>query len=179
MSDIPPLLQTQIICSISAAIRYQIPASILLAIAEKEGGKPGQWVRNHNGTYDVGSLQFNTAYLRTLAKYGITADDVAVAGCYPFYLAAWRIQGHIQHDQGDIWTRAANYHSRTYKYNRVYRADLIYKAAKWEKWLETRRNTIDLTQEAASMKPVNTSGKIHPNRGDVSSGYVPRTITAR
>jgi hypothetical protein len=33
-------------------IKYQIPANILLAIAEKEGGKPGQWVRNRNGTHD-------------------------------------------------------------------------------------------------------------------------------
>ncbi|WP_292992045.1 hypothetical protein [Nitrosomonas sp.] len=60
-------------CSITAAIKYEIPANILLAIAEKEGGKSGQWVRNSNGTHDVGSLQFNTAYLQDLSRYGITA----------------------------------------------------------------------------------------------------------
>ena len=39
----------RIVCSISAAAKYGIPANILLAIAEKENGKPGQWMRNANG----------------------------------------------------------------------------------------------------------------------------------
>ncbi|GJL76738.1 hypothetical protein [Nitrosomonas sp.] len=73
MVDLPPDMQEQVVCSITAAIKYEIPANILLAIAEKEGGKPGQWVRNSNGTHDVGSLQFNTAYLQDLSRYGITA----------------------------------------------------------------------------------------------------------
>ena len=70
MMDLPPDMQERIVCSISAAIKYEIPANILLAIAEKEGGKPGQWVKNSNGTHDVGSMQFNTAYLQDLSKYG-------------------------------------------------------------------------------------------------------------
>jgi hypothetical protein len=45
---------------------------------------------------------------------------------------------HIKNDKGDIWTRAANYHSRTPKHNARYRADLIAKAAKWADWLENR-----------------------------------------
>lgn len=125
-------MQERIVCSVTAAIKYEIPANILLAIAEKEGGKPGQWVSNRNGTHDVGTMQFNTAYL----PHGITADDVAQPGCYPFDLAAWRVRQHLKHDQGDIWTKAANYHSRTPKYNARYRDDLIAKAAKWAVWLE-------------------------------------------
>ena len=132
-------------CSISAAVKYEIPANILLAIAEKEGGKPGQWVSNSNGTHDVGPMQFNTAYLHELARYGITADDVAVAGCYPFDLAAWRLRMHIRNDKGDLWTKSANYHSRTPKHNEAYRADLMRKANKWADWLEARFTTIDVT----------------------------------
>jgi hypothetical protein len=60
MMDLPPDMQERVVCSITAAIKYEIPANILLAIAEKEGGKPGQWVSNSNGTHDVGSMQFNT-----------------------------------------------------------------------------------------------------------------------
>ncbi len=60
MMDLPPDIQERVVCSITAAIKYEIPANILLAIAEKEGGKPGQWVSNSNGTHDVGSMQFNT-----------------------------------------------------------------------------------------------------------------------
>ena len=42
----------------------------------KEGGKLGQWLNINNGTYDVGSMQFNTMYLKDLSKYGITANHV-------------------------------------------------------------------------------------------------------
>ncbi|KAH1485975.1 hypothetical protein KXX52_009122, partial [Aspergillus fumigatus] len=79
---------SEVVCSIGAAAKYGVPAHIILAVAQKEGGKPGQWVRNTNATYDVGAMQFNTAYIRTLARYGIGTADVAQAGCYPYDLAA-------------------------------------------------------------------------------------------
>ena len=41
MMDLPPDMQERVVCSITAAIKYEIPANILLAIVEKEGGKPG------------------------------------------------------------------------------------------------------------------------------------------
>lgn len=191
--EIPPQIQERIVCSISAAVKYQVPANIVLAVAEKEAGKPGQWVRNSNGTHDVGSMQFNTAYLGELARYGITANDVAASGCYSFDLAAWRLRKHIRNDKGDLWTRAANYHSRTYRYNVVYRADLMVKAVKWADWLEARFVTFDITkpgapaltptvQQAAPEKKV---AAIIPAVAQVhqplkvswnTSGYVPRKI---
>jgi len=73
-------------------------------------------------------MQFNTTYLKELSKYGIIAGTVARPGCYALELAAWRIRLHIKNDRGDIWTKAANYHSRTPKYNSQYRSDLITKA---------------------------------------------------
>ncbi|WP_051085269.1 transglycosylase SLT domain-containing protein [Hahella ganghwensis] len=132
----PPQVQERVVCSIAAAVKYEVPANIVLAVAEKESGKPGQRVRNTNGTEDIGSMQINTVYLEDLAQYGITADDVAAPGCYSFDLAAWRLRGHILKDSGDLWTRVANYHSRTPKYNAIYRADLMQKAANWADWLD-------------------------------------------
>lgn len=85
-----------------------------------------------NGTHDVGTLQFNTAYLSGLARYGIVPADVAAAGYYPYDLAAWRLRQHITKDQGDPWTRSANYHSRTPRFNAIYRADLLKRARKRE-----------------------------------------------
>ncbi|HHN9152362.1 TPA: conjugal transfer protein [Escherichia coli] len=148
--DMPPAQVERVVCSITAAIKYQVPANIMLAIAEKEGGNTGleNKNRNSNGTYDVGRMQFNTVYLKDLEKYGITAEDVAQPGCYSYDLAAWRIRGHIKNDKGDIWTKAANYHSKTPKFNEVYRADLIRKAAKWQTWIEARFNTFDATKPA-------------------------------
>lgn len=128
-------------CSIAAAVKYRVPANLVLAVAEKEAGRPGQWVANKNGTHDVGPMQFNTLYLRDLAKYRITANDVAAAGCYPYELATWRLRQHLLKDRGDLWTRAANYHSRTPRANATYRTDLIVKSAKWAGWLEMRFKT--------------------------------------
>lgn len=141
VADLPPQLQERVVCSISAAVKYQIPANLMLAVAEKEGGAVGQWVPNTNGTHDVGPMQFNTRYLSDLARFGIEPGHVAAAGCYPFDLAAWRIRMHLQRDSGDLWTRAANYHSRTPKYNAPYRKDLKRRAARWAAWLKARFET--------------------------------------
>ncbi|MEQ1531227.1 MAG: transglycosylase SLT domain-containing protein [Methylococcaceae bacterium] len=186
-ADLSPRLQERVVCSLSAAMKYEVPANIVLAVAEKEAGKPGQWVLNANGTHDVGAMQFNTGYLSDLAKYGISANDVAAAGCYSFDLAAWRLRQHIKHDKGDLWTRAANYHSKTRHYNAIYRADLMAKAVKWADWLEARFVTYNVNNydipkatpeateitktimSAPSPQPVNTAAWN-------SSKYVPRKL---
>lgn len=148
--DLPPHLHERVVCSIAAAARYDVPANLILAVAEQEGGKPGQWVRNVNGTHDVGAMQFNTAYLATdLARYGITPADVAAPGCYAYELASWRLRSHLRNDKGDLWTRAANYHSRTPTYNAAYRSQLMQRAAKWAVWLGARFPTFDVTSGSA------------------------------
>lgn len=146
-------IKERVVCSVVAAVKYDVPANIVLAVAEVENGKPGRYVRNTNGTYDVGPMQFNTDYLANLARYGIRPKDVAKAGCYSYELAAWRLRGHIHNDAGDVWTRAANYHSRTPKYNAIYRAKLIRAARKWADWLDRRFKTRDVLA-------VNTPGAV-------------------
>ena len=178
--DLQPQLQERVVCSISAAAKYDIPANLLLAVAEQEGGKTGQWVRNTNGTHDIGAMQFNTAYLASeLARYGITPVDVAAAGCYAYDLASWRLRMHLRNDQGDLWTRAANYHSRTPQYNAIYRAQLVQRAAKWGAWLEARFATLDVTPGTPGPAPRSAS----PQRAGVTAlappaiGYTARAIT--
>ncbi|HNC19855.1 muramidase, partial [Accumulibacter sp.] len=139
-------------------------------------------------------MQFNTAYLRDLAGYGITPDDVAAAGCYAFDLAAWRLRQHIKKDRGDLWTRAANYHSRTPQYNATYRADLLVKSRRWADWLEARFVTVEVTKAnalpsmpatpaALQLAPAQTAKVVAmPAQTPVTtvawntSGYVPRKI---
>jgi hypothetical protein len=152
--DLPSQLQERVVCSIYAAVKYEVPVNLSLAVAEKEAGKPGQWVRNtSNGTYDVGPLQFNTSYWNDLKRYGITAQHVAAAGCFPYDLAAWRIRMHIKNDSGDIWTRAANYHSRTARFNAIYRHDLMRSAIKWADWLAVRFPTHNVLAPRAVPQP--------------------------
>lgn len=155
----PGEMRERIICSVVAAVKYNVPANIILAVAEIEGGKPGQYVENTNGTYDVGPMQFNTGYLQDLAQYGITSKDVAASGCYSYELAAWRLRGHILNDSGDLWTRAANYHSKTPYYNSIYREKLIRASGKWGDWLAERFKTKDLM-----------AGNSCENRSCISSG---------
>lgn len=145
--DQSPQIHERVVCSISAALKYGIPANLLLAVAEKENGKPGQWMRNANGTHDVGPLQFNTGYLKQLGRFGIAPADVAAAGCYSYDLAAWRLRQHILKDSGDLWTRAANFHSRTRRINVVYRHDLMRRAAGWADWIAARYATHEISIE--------------------------------
>jgi hypothetical protein len=167
----------QIACIIEAASKYEVPANILLAIAEKEGGKVGQYVGNMNGTYDIGPMQFNTSYLKELRQYGINEAAVASPGCFPYHLAAWRVRGHLHDDDGDAWTRAANYHSRSPIFNQSYRADLIIKAGKWMEWLRSRydigsKQPIYLRK--VSINSLDAQRSIKPRL--IKSTYVPRMV---
>ena len=149
MLDLPPMQQERIVCSITAAIKYQVPANILLAIAEKEGGKPWMVVANENGTYDIGPMQFNSAYLHDLRKHGISPAHVVGVGCYPYDLAAWRLRQHLLRDTGNVWARAANYHSRSDKYNFRYQQDIVREARKWALWLESKFSIYELESTTA------------------------------
>lgn len=137
VADLPPEMQDRIVCSVIASRAYDIPADILLAIAEIEGGFPDQLVANKNGTYDVGYMQFNSAYLKSLSvKYDQNFTElVNQSGCYSFFLAAWRLKGHLTNDKGSIWQRAANYHSKTEQFNLRYQKKLINSAHQWAEWL--------------------------------------------
>ncbi len=169
--DLPPHLHERVVCSIAAAARYDVPANLILAVAEQEGGKPGQWVRNTNGTHDVGSMQFNTAYLATeLARYGITPADVAAPGCYAYELASWRLRNHLRTDRGDLWTRAANYHSRTPVHNAAYRSRLIQKATKWAVWLGVHFPTFVVASSSVS----SSERFVTPSRPALQTAFKPQ-----
>ena len=74
ISDLPPAEQTEVICSIDASLKYDVPASILIAVAKVENGKVNSVNYNKNGSYDIGKMQINSTYLLDLKKYGITED---------------------------------------------------------------------------------------------------------
>lgn len=124
-------------CVIEAAHRQSVPANILLAIASIEGGKNGQLVRNTNGSIDIGHFQINTIQWKyRFSRYPIQVADVALRGCYNAELAAWLVSQHLaESSEQDFWTKAANYHSKTPKYNHIYREKLIPLSIRWGKWL--------------------------------------------
>jgi len=167
------LAHEQIACIATAAEHYRIPVQLLLAIAEKENGRPGYTVPNTNGTADIGPMQFNSAYLASLQRYGISAKDVNGSDCFSYELAGWRLRQHLMRDKGDLWTRAANYHSRTPRYNAAYRADLQRKAYRWEQWLACTPSV----NHQCSASIATAKGEV-PLVPSSPKPYVPRTVHA-
>ena len=139
-------------CVIQAAQKQDVPANVLLALASVEGGKNGQFVGNTNGSKDIGHFQINTIHWGERGQFSkypsITQQDVAWRGCYNAELAAWMLHQHINAstDQ-DFWTRVANYHSKTEKYNKVYREKVIPYAVQWGKYLQHEYADILISQQ--------------------------------
>lgn len=105
ISDLPPTIfiddaSIGIYCSVEAAARYFLPSEPVYAVALTEGGRPGVAVENTNGTCDLGYMQFNTAYLKTLSHAGVKTSDVQKNSCYPFHLAAWRKKDILRRGAG-------------------------------------------------------------------------------
>ncbi|CND60848.1 transglycosylase SLT domain-containing protein [Yersinia enterocolitica] len=129
-------------CVIEASRRQGVPANILLSLASLESGKNGQRVTNTNGSVDIGHFQLNTINWKDGKFAGvldISENDVALRGCYNAELAAWILKSRINENNGqDFWTRVANYHSKTKKFNDIYKAKLMPLAIRWGNWLEKR-----------------------------------------
>lgn len=160
----PPSIIERVSCSIQAANRYGIPASVMLAVASQEGGRPWQTVMNTNGTIDYGPMQINTVWLADLRKYGIIPNDVQ-AGCYPYYLAAWRLYQHLKKDKsGDFWQKIANYHSYTPEYNFSYRLNIQKRSIYWE-------NMLHIHPELSSGKSYSSLQIVHSS--DVKASHIP------
>ena len=123
-------------------------------------------------------MQFNTAFLKVLARYGIAPGDVAAASCYAYELAAWRLRRHLLHDRGDLWTRLSNYHSYTPQYNARYRAQLMIRAEYWAHWLERHFVTTDVSPGASAAPPMSQppSSARHQLTASTARAYVPREL---
>ena len=129
-------------CALAASVRYDVPADALLSVYSVERGSTDTWSHDANGTYDVGPLQFNTAYLASLRRFGITPRAVEGKTCYPWFLAAWRIHDQLVEDRGGFWTRVARYHSATPRYVATYRRQLLEYAPRWRAWLIAHYPTV-------------------------------------
>ena len=127
-------------CVIQAATKQSVPANVLLALASIEGGKNGQVVLNTaNPTADIGHFQINTATFRSeLAPYGVNLRDLQWRGCYNAEIAAFLLGKRLREPgEQDFWTKAANYHSKTPKFNAIYRKKLVALSTEWANWLQT------------------------------------------
>ena len=114
-------------------------------------------------------MQLNSAYIDRLAKYGVTKEAAMAPGCYSYRLAAWRIRNHLLEDRGDYWTRVANYHSKTPRFNSPYRAYVIASAARWANWLERVNAQGGVAATSTPASPASPAKQVSHVR--ISSGF--------
>jgi len=117
-------------CFLLASQTYAVPPAVLVGIYQVEGGQVGQQVGpNKNGTYDLGPMQINTAWLPELADYWNVDKETAKRWvkddpCTNVGVAAWILKGHLD-ETGNLSQAIAHYHSRTPTYGQVYKQKVV------------------------------------------------------
>lgn len=131
----PPFPQAIMSCVSAAAVEYSVPRILLLAIIKAESSGNIKAVNlNRNGTRDVGPMQINTVWSQHLEnRYGImnASHHLRNNYCYNIRVGAWILKTElgdidIKHvDPNEYWRRVGNYHSKTPKFNQIYRSKVI------------------------------------------------------
>ncbi|MEM2160758.1 MAG: lytic transglycosylase domain-containing protein [Candidatus Nitrosotenuis sp.] len=107
-------------CINQAAIRYYVPAKMIVAVLNTEGGWPGLAKPNKNGTFDFGPMQINSTWLSKIAPYGYTAYQLQYDPCINVQVGAWILSREIANEK-NFWDGVANYHSHTPLYHNTYK----------------------------------------------------------
>ena len=107
-------------CVNQAAVRYHVPATIILSILQVEQGHVGLAKPNPNHTVDYGPMQINSIWIKTLAAYGISRQELQYNPCTNVAVGAWILSQKIAESK-DLWQGIAAYHSGTPSENKKYR----------------------------------------------------------
>lgn len=82
-------------CLDDAAAYHHVDPRLLRAIAMQESGMRDHIIAtNANGSRDIGRMQINSAWLPTLARFGIHKHDL-LDGCVNTYVGAWILSQNI------------------------------------------------------------------------------------
>ncbi|MDD5280660.1 lytic transglycosylase domain-containing protein [Acidithiobacillus sp.] len=118
------------LCVATAAQHYHEPVWLLYGILATEGTRPGQIVRDANGSYDMGPMGINSLWLPTLARLGITRAQILNSGCENVAVGAWilarKLRGHQMPQKAFahprvFWRHVGDYNSATPHWNHLYR----------------------------------------------------------
>ncbi len=143
-------IEKKLSCSIAASVKFNVPIDVLLAISSIENGNIDTISKNNNNTFDYGVMQINSDYIKDLNnKYNLnlTYQDFLKDDCFSFEVAAFKIKEHIKNDSGDLLTRIAMYHSKTYKFNEIYKHKLIDYCKYWSDYLNDKGYKLYLFSE--------------------------------
>jgi len=114
-----PMLDIPLQCVNDAAIRFNIPAKLIISVLATERGKLGKVVVNRNGTYDIGPAQINSSWLPELKKYNITQADIQYNACININVGAWILSKKIA-KRNSLLEGVGDYNSHTYRFNKNY-----------------------------------------------------------
>lgn len=106
-------------CINQAAITYHVPAALIISVLGVEGGAVGMASKNANGTYDYGPMQINSIWLKKIAPYGYTKEQIQYDPCANVMVGAWILGTNIA-STPDFWRGVAGYHSTTPSLNQAY-----------------------------------------------------------
>lgn len=109
-------------CINEAAVAFHVPAVVILSIMAVEGGKNGMITKNKNGSEDLGVMQINSSWLKSLKPYHISKEDLQNNPCQNVRVGTWILAHHMADKSG--WQGIADYHSKTKKYNLAYQQKL-------------------------------------------------------
>ena len=111
-------------CINEAALEYQVPAKLIIAVLNVEQGKVGLAVKNTNGTYDLGPMQINSSWEKRLSQHNISLKQVLDDGCINVKVGAWILSKNIA-DNSDLFRGIGDYHSRTWALNAQYSKQIL------------------------------------------------------
>lgn len=101
-------------CFEASGAKYHIDPRLLWAMAETESsGRASAQNLNHvsrTGTVDLGLMQINSSWLPTLARYGITSEQLMADPCLNIDVGAWVLAGIIK-QQGARWDAIGAYNT--------------------------------------------------------------------
>ncbi len=106
-------------CINRAAVTYYVPAKVIISVLETEGGWPGLAKHNKNGTVDYGPMQVNSIWLKRIAPYGYTQQQLQNNPCTNVMVGTWILSREIATGQ-NYWQGVGDYHSHTPVFNQTY-----------------------------------------------------------
>lgn len=125
ISMTPPPSPPTYECLFEESERQKLPPELLLAVMRTENGKLGQFVKNKNGSYDIGPMQVNTYWLKKLSTMSNSspikvAETLANHGCWNMAVGAWILRSALNEAPGDVWKGVGYYNSHTPKFANAY-----------------------------------------------------------
>jgi hypothetical protein len=149
MFDLPPALAHNEIphqCVVATISRYQLPPNLLVGVLAQENGRVGTASPNANGSYDYGPAQINSAWLKTLKDYKVTAKDLQWNGCMNIWVSGWIMRRCLNKFSQNAWMAIGCYHTgenprtdthvrRMYSYAGEIQKKAIKYAPRFQQWL--------------------------------------------